>query len=55
MKNIIQNLYLYLFRDRKKIESINLKCVIKTNIIFQIIKLIKYLEISFIRLIKRFS
>ena len=53
MKNIIRDLHLCSFRDREKIENINLKCVIEMNVIFQIMKSMKYFEISFARLIKK--
>ena len=53
MKNIIRDLHLCSFRDCERIKNINLKCIIKTNVIFQIIKLMKYLETSFTRLIKK--
>ena len=53
VRGIIRNLYLCLFRDCEGIESMNLKCVIKMNVIFQIMRLMKYLEISFARLIKK--
>ena len=52
MKNIIRDSHLCSSRDQERIENINLKCVIKTNIISQIMKLIKYLDVSFARLIK---
>ena len=53
MRDIIRDLHLYLSRDYKEIKNINLKCIIKTNMIFQVMKLMKYLEISFARLIKK--
>ena len=53
MRDIIRNSHLCSFRDCEKIKSINLKCVIKTNVIFQVIKLIKYFDVSFARLIKK--
>ena len=53
MKDIIRNLYLCSLRDCEGIENMNLKCVIKANVIFQVMKLMKYLEISFARLIKK--
>ena len=52
MRGIIRDLHLCLFRDRGKIENINLKCVIKANVISQIMKLMKFIETSFARLIK---
>ena len=52
MKDIIRDSHLCSFRDREEIENINLKCVIRTNIIFQIMRSMKYFEISFARLIK---
>ena len=53
MRNIIRNLHLCSFRDCERIENINLKCVIKTNVMSQIMRSMKYLEISFARLIKK--
>ena len=52
MRDIIRDSHLYSSRDRERIENINLKCVIKANVIFQVMRLMKYLEISFARLIK---
>ena len=53
MRDIIWNSHLCSSRDRERIENINLKCVIKTNVIFQIIKSMKYPETPFARLIKK--
>ena len=53
MRDIIRDLHLCSFRDYEKIENINLKCVIKTNVISQVIKSMKYFKISFARLIKK--
>ena len=53
VRDIIWDSHLYSPRDREKIENINLKCVIKTNVIFQIIRSIKYFEVLFTRLIKK--
>ena len=52
MRDIIKDSHLCSSRDREKIENINLKCVIKTNVISQIIKSMKYFETPFARLIK---
>ena len=52
IRDIIRDSHLCSFRNWEKIESINLKCVIKTNIIFQVMRSIKYLDVSFARLIK---
>ena len=52
MRDIIRDLHLCLFRDCERIENMNLKCVIKTNVMFQVMKSMKYFEISFARLIK---
>ena len=53
MKDIIWNLHLCSSRDCEGIENINLKCVIKTNVMSQVMRSMKYLEISFARLIKK--
>ena len=52
MRDIIRDSHLCSSRDREEIENINLKCVIKANVISQIMRSMKYLEISFARLIK---
>ena len=41
MRDIIRDLHSYSSRDREKIENINLKCVIATNVIFQIMNVDK--------------
>ena len=53
MRDIIRDSHLCSSRDREKIKNINLKCVIKTNVIFQIMKSMKYSDASFTRLIKK--
>ena len=53
MRSIIRNLHLCSFRDCEKIENMNLKCVIKANVMSQVMRLMKYSEISFARLIKK--
>ena len=53
MRDIIRDSHSCSSRDREEIKNINLKCVIKANIIFQIIRSMKYLETSFARLIKK--
>ena len=53
MRGIIRNSHLCSPRDRERIKNINLKCVIKANVISQIMKLMKYSKISFARLIKK--
>ena len=52
MRGIIRDLHLCSFRDCERIENMDLKCVIKTNVMFQVMRSMKYLEISFARLIK---